>query len=132
MLRANHFQAWHFGAYHFNATGAQPEGGGWLSPEQARKALRKVQRARERREERRRELEEAYYEAEQLEAEGAAPAVAVEPVKQVIESDLDMPILLDTGSLDVMLAQLAEIDQQWRALNQRRADDLAAAVLLLD
>lgn len=114
----------------FGAAGEVPEpeeqegvSGGWLSPEQARAVLRKIHRKRAEKARRAEELEAAIEEAE----ETGNP----EPVRKIIERDTG-PIVLAVQSLQAALAQMALIDQQFAAINQRRMDDAAVVLLLTE
>jgi hypothetical protein len=103
--------------------------GGWLSPEQARAVLRKIHRRRSEKARRAEELQAAIEEAERAEESGSPDPAA--PIRQIIERDTGtlVPML---GTLQDALNQLAWMDQQVAALNQRRMDDAVAVLLLTE
>lgn len=123
----------------FGATGDAPPpqpdesvSGGWLSPEQARAVLRKIHRKRAEKAKRAEELTNAINEAKQAELNGASPSEAISPVLEIVERDTGLLMLPMLASLEDALSQLGMIDQQIAALNQRRMDDAAAVLLLMD
>lgn len=132
---ARHFQANFYHSRHWDAeTAAEEESvsGGWLSPEQARAVLRKIHRRRSEKAKRAEELQAAIEEARQAELDGASPEQAVAPVLEIVERDTGVLFLPILASLEDALSQLGMIDQQIAALNQRRIDDAAAVLLLMD
>ncbi len=133
---ARHFQANFYHSRHWDAETAAEEtesvSGGWLSPEQARAVLRKIHRKRAEKAKRVEELTNAINEAKQAELNGASPSEAISPVLEIVERDTGLLMLPMLASLEDALSQLGMIDQQIAALNQRRMDDAAAVLLLMD
>jgi hypothetical protein len=136
MYAANYWKAPYFGAFYFRGgTESPPEdeeesvSGGWLSPEQARAVLRKIHRRRSEKAQRAEELQAAIEEAQRAEESGSPDPAA--PVREIIERDTGrlLPML---GTLTDVLNQLAWMDQQVAALNQRRMDDAAVVLLLTE
>lgn len=108
---------------------AEGVSGGWLSPEQARAVLRKIHRRRADKARRAEELQAAIEAAERAEEAGEPDPIA--PVREIVERDTGA-ILMTLGTLQDALEQLAWIDQQIAAVNQRRMDDAAAILLLTE
>lgn len=120
----------------FGATGYVPPpepdeavSGGWLSPEQARAVMRKIQRTRSERARRAEELQAAIQTAQQSTDE---PQKAIEPLRRIIERDTGAIMLPALYDLQDAINQLAQIDQQIAMLNMRRMDDAAAMLLLTE
>ena len=120
----------------FGATGYVPPpdeeeavSGGWLSPEQARSVMRKIQRTRSERARRAEELQSAIQAAQQS---TESPEKAVEPLRRIIERDTGAIMLPALYDLQDAINQLAQIDQQIAMLNMRRMDDAAAMLLLTE
>jgi hypothetical protein len=100
--------------------------------EAARVYLRSKQRSKAEKAKRLAELNDAIKEAEEATAEGAEVSEAIAPVREIIERETGVILLPSLLDLEDALNQLAMIDQQIGAINQKRMDDAVAVLLLTE